>query len=166
MTVVGHAALTFADLPGRAAADPLAGLAADASVRIVKVRRVPGRRAHLHPRSDEIIYVVSGRGRVWVDGAMRRVTAGDTVHIARSTVHATVPDHGEEMLLVCFFAEPDLASNMVETTAVIAPDADGPTGPVATTAAGPTDVVETGAAAAEADGRAGTSPATTQEPMA
>lgn len=120
MTVIAGDALSFVDLPGRASADPLAGLAAAASIRIVRPRRTPDRRAHMHPRSEEIMYVAAGSGQVWIDGARHRVTAGDIVHIARGAAHATVPDHDGAMLLVCFFPDPDLASNMVEAAAIVA----------------------------------------------
>ncbi|MBO0827782.1 MAG: cupin domain-containing protein [Streptosporangiales bacterium] len=104
---------SFRELPGRLSADPFAGVAgADASVRLVRL--VPGsdRRPHRHPRSTEVVYVAEGSGRAWQDGEERPVSAGDVVLVPRGVPHMTVPDGA--MLLVCFFPDPDLATNLEE----------------------------------------------------
>lgn len=126
MTVVARADLMFTPLDGRRSADPLVGLRADSSVRVVRLRRTGGRRAHLHPRSEEVIYVAAGTGHVWIDGRRSPVAAGDVVHVPRGAVHATVPDRGSDMELVCFFPHPDLSVNLTTTTHVVDPDHDPP----------------------------------------
>jgi quercetin dioxygenase-like cupin family protein len=112
VTVVAAGDFAFADLPGRRSADPLAGVGAESSVRIVELERTAGRSAHRHPLSEEIVYVVSGEGRVWIDGVWQPVSRGDIVHIAAGAAHATVPKAGSAMRLVCFFPHPDLAENL------------------------------------------------------
>lgn len=119
MSVVRRAALRFVELPGRAAADPFAGTGGDCSARVVRLRRSPGRRAHLHPLSEELVFVAAGRGVVWIDGELHPASAGDLVRIPPGTPHATVPDEGVEMELVCFFPHPDLAANLEETEIVV-----------------------------------------------
>lgn len=119
MTVVGHADLRFEQLAGRTSADPLAGMGAASSVRIVRLRATPDRRAHVHPRSEEIVYVIAGSGSVWIDGVTEPVEAGDVIRIPPGAAHATVPD--ADMELVCFFPDPDLASNSTETTIIVDP---------------------------------------------
>jgi quercetin dioxygenase-like cupin family protein len=117
--VIRGAALEFATLPGRQAADPfVAGRAqtitgsADSSVRVVRIAPGP-RTPHRHPRSSEVVYVAAGTGVAWEDGRRTDVAAGDLVAIPRGVPHATVAgDDG--LLLVCFFPDPDLASNLEE----------------------------------------------------
>ncbi len=125
MTVVRAVGLRFTDLPGRVAADPLDGIPAASSVRLVRLRSSSGRRAHVHPRSEKIVYVISGTATVWVDGAHERVAAGDVVHIPPGAPHATVADPDTDVELVCFLPDPDLTSNRIETAHVVT--AEGPT---------------------------------------
>lgn len=119
MSVVRRETLEFADLPGRRSADPLAGLPVSSAVRVVELVRGEVRHTHLHPLSEEVVYVVSGSGRVWVDGTVSPVGPGDIVHIPTATPHATVPDPGVAMELVCFFPSPDLTANIVESDMVV-----------------------------------------------
>lgn len=114
-----NADLVFADLPGRRAADPLAGVPAASSIRIVELGRSPARTAHRHPHSEEVVYVESGTGSVWIEGTEHRVEAGDLVHVPAGAAHATVPDEGVLMRLVCFFPHPDLTANTTETDIVV-----------------------------------------------
>ena len=113
MPVIPRAAQSFAQLPGRETADPLAGGPdVDASVRVVRIAPGP-RTPHRHPFSAEVFYVVAGTGVAWEDGQRTPVTAGDVVVLPRGVPHATVA--GEEgMVLVCFFPHPDLRGNTEE----------------------------------------------------
>lgn len=103
----------FADLPGRVSANPLpAGLDTGCSVRIVRI--APGTRTpHRHPRSAEIVYVARGRGVAWEAGTSSPVAAGDVIAIPRGVPHATAAADNE-LVLVCFFPDGDLASNLEE----------------------------------------------------
>ena len=122
MGIIRHESLRFADLPGRLSANPLEGLGSAASARFVNLTRSPGRTAHRHPHSEEIVYVVSGSGHVWLDGEEHPVRAGDIVQIPIGAAHATVPDDGVDMQLMCFFPHPDLASNNEDTDIVVTPE--------------------------------------------
>ncbi len=124
MSITRSTRLRFAALPGRASADPLDGVGAASSVRIVRLHRTKGRRAHVHPRSEEIMYVIAGTATVWIDGVRERVRAGDVVHVPAGAAHATVPDADTDVELVCFFPDPDLASNLAETGHAV--DTEGP----------------------------------------
>ncbi|MGH3342766.1 MAG: cupin domain-containing protein [Carbonactinosporaceae bacterium] len=115
MLVRRFSELAFQELSGRRSADALAGWDAPVSVRVVRLD--PGetpRRPHRHPRSVEVVHVVEGAGRVWQDGEVRRVGVGDLLLVPRGAAHATVPDADSSLLLVCFFPDPDLASNVEE----------------------------------------------------
>jgi quercetin dioxygenase-like cupin family protein len=115
--VIRSTALAFADFPGRQSADPLhltTGVE-DSSVRVVRIAPGP-RTPHRHPRTSEVVYVAAGSGVAWEDGRRSTVTAGDLVAIPRGVPHATVAGEGG-LLLVCFFPDPDLASNIEELPA-------------------------------------------------
>lgn len=122
MTVVRRSKLRFTDLPGRRAADPFEHLDCGSSARYVTLSFDPARTAHRHPLSEEVIFVVAGRGHVWLDGKRLAVDVGDIVHVPIGAAHATVPDPDSTMELMCFFPHPNLADNMEETDIKVAPD--------------------------------------------
>ena len=115
MTIVPGDQAEFMDLPGRSSGDPLRTMDAASTVRIVRVERTEHRAAHRHPVGEEVISVVQGTGAVHVDGTFTKLGPGDLGHVPAGTAHATVPDPGERMLLVCFFPHPRLADNLEET---------------------------------------------------
>ena len=115
MTVIPGDEVTLVDLPGRRSGDPLRDLPTASSMRLVRVTRSPMRRAHRHPASEEVVYVRRGTGTVYVEGVRTPVGPGTIVHIPAGTAHATIPDAGAEMELVCFFPHPDLTQNLEET---------------------------------------------------
>jgi quercetin dioxygenase-like cupin family protein len=120
MTVIGPDQLEFRSFPGRSTSDPFRGAGQGAStVRQVVIDYVPTRSPHRHPRSEEIVYVVAGSGRVWLDGVFHRVEPGSWYRIPASTPHATLADPGERMSLVCFFPHDDFAQNIEELDVVI-----------------------------------------------
>ena len=115
MTVTPQRDVEFIDLPGRSAGDPLRSVPADSSLRVARVHRIADRKAHRHPHSEEVIYVRSGTGAVYIDGAFHEVGPGDTVHIPRGAAHATIPGSEAEMELICFFPHADLRENNEDT---------------------------------------------------
>ena len=120
MTVVGPEDLRFRDFPGRATSDPFHDAGpASSTVRQVVIEYVPSRSPHMHPQSEEIVYVVAGKGRVWLDGVFHPVQPGSWYRIPPRTPHATLADRGERMSLVCFFPHDDFANNIEELGLVI-----------------------------------------------
>jgi quercetin dioxygenase-like cupin family protein len=85
----------------------------------VVIEHVSARSPHLHPQSEEIVYVVAGRGRVWLDGVFHPVGPGSWYRIPAKMPHATMADPGERMSLVCFFPHDDFASNIEELDVVL-----------------------------------------------
>lgn len=125
MTVVGPGELEFRDFPGRTTADPFRTAGQGAStVRQVIIEHVPSRSPHRHPHSEEIVYVVAGRGRVWLDGVVHSVGPGSWYRIPIGTPHATMADPNERMSLVCFFPHDDFASNIEELDVVLEVDGE------------------------------------------
>ncbi|HEU4915594.1 MAG TPA: cupin domain-containing protein [Acidimicrobiia bacterium] len=115
MTVVGPDQLVFRDFPGRSTADPFeAGGRGESTSRQVVIEHVETRSPHRHPHSEEVVYVVAGRGRVWLDGTFHEVGPGTWYRIPAGTPHATMAHAGERMSLVCFFPHDDFSSNIEE----------------------------------------------------
>jgi quercetin dioxygenase-like cupin family protein len=123
VTVVGPHELRFREFPGRTTADPFktAGQG-ESTVRQVVIEHVSSRSPHLHPESEEIVHVVAGRGRVWLDGVFHPVGPGSWYRIPAGTPHATMADTGERLSLVCFFPHDDFASNIEELDLVLEAD--------------------------------------------
>jgi quercetin dioxygenase-like cupin family protein len=119
--IVARDALEFESRPGRKSADPLAeaGQGAGFTVRVVRLSSGVVRWAHRHPHSVEVMHVTRGRGVLWEAGAGQRFEQGDTALVAAGVPHATVPDVGTEMELVCFFPHPDLNDNIEELEEMI-----------------------------------------------
>lgn len=95
-------------LPGRelrwsVSADALAAEQCSACViRVAAGDKV--RPAHSHPNGEEVIYIITGSGRVLVDGEVTGVRAGTTVLFPRGAVHMLHNTGPDEMKVVCFFA--------------------------------------------------------------
>ena len=120
MTVIGREDLEFRQFPGRTTSNPFRDAGQGAStVREVMIEHVPSRSPHLHPNSEEIVYVVAGTGRVWLDGVFHPVGSGSWYRIPAKTPHATMADPGQRMTLVCFFPHDDFANNIEELDMVI-----------------------------------------------
>lgn len=62
------------------------------------------RPAHSHPHGEEVIYLVSGSGRVWIDGEIGEVRTGSMVLFPQGKPHMLQNTSDEVMKVVCFFA--------------------------------------------------------------
>jgi quercetin dioxygenase-like cupin family protein len=121
--VIGPRERTFRPLPGREAADPFEGApSSEVSIRIVRLEGDRRRSPHVHPHSPEVIYVVAGAGVLWEDGVEHLIHAGDCALIEPGVPHATLPDPGTSMEIVCFFPHPDLAANREELEDIVIRD--------------------------------------------
>ena len=73
------------------------------------IRVQPGQTvkpAHSHPNGEEVIYILSGSGRVFVDGSIDSVREGSAVLFPQGSVHMLQNTSDEEMKVACFFAPP------------------------------------------------------------
>ena len=78
------------------------------------IRVLPGQTvkpAHSHPNGEEVIYILRGSGRVYVDGAIDSVRAGTAVLFPQGAVHMLQNTGDEEMKVACFFAPATDLSN-------------------------------------------------------
>jgi quercetin dioxygenase-like cupin family protein len=62
------------------------------------------RPAHSHPNGEEVIYIISGSGRVMVESEVSPVTAGSVVLFPQGAVHMLQNNGQTDMKVVCFFA--------------------------------------------------------------
>ena len=62
------------------------------------------RPAHSHPHSEELIYILSGSGKVMIEGEVGEVRAGTAVLFEEGKVHMLRNSGSEEMKVACFFA--------------------------------------------------------------
>ncbi len=96
------------DLPGRSLrwlvnADLLG--AQHLSMCVIEVQ--PGqtvRPAHSHPNGEEVIYILSGTGRVMVSGEVSPVRAGCAVLFPQGEIHMLQNSGDMLMKVACFFA--------------------------------------------------------------
>jgi quercetin dioxygenase-like cupin family protein len=71
------------------------------------IRVAPGNKvwpAHSHPAGEEVIYIMTGSGRVLVDGDVSPVRAGSMVLFPQGKPHMLHNTGDDEMKVVCFFA--------------------------------------------------------------
>jgi quercetin dioxygenase-like cupin family protein len=73
------------------------------------IRVAPGqtvRPAHSHPNGEEVIYIITGSGKVMIEGVVHAVRAGSAVLFPQGAIHMLQNSGAEEMKVVCFFAPP------------------------------------------------------------
>lgn len=61
---------------------------------------------HVHPREEETIFCVTGRGRIVTEEAIAEIGPGVCVHVPAGVFHATESDGPGPLELVCFFSPP------------------------------------------------------------
>ena len=62
--------------------------------------------AHSHPNGEEVIYIVEGSGRVWIEGEIEPVKAGCAVLFPQGKIHMLQNSGDTVMKVACFFAPP------------------------------------------------------------
>jgi len=73
---------------------------ADDKIRIARGKLIPGASIGLHPHegSLEVIYILSGSGRIECDGEIERVSAGLAHYCADGSSHTFINDGEEEIV--------------------------------------------------------------------
>jgi len=62
--------------------------------------------AHSHPQGEELIYVISGNGKVYVDGEVEPLEPGTAVLFQKGSIHMVSNSGTLELKVICFFAPP------------------------------------------------------------
>ncbi len=108
MTIIHESEVPEIEHPGRF----MRWLANDDSLRAnhlssCVIRVLPGeavRPAHSHPNSEELIYIITGTGKVMIDGEVGHVRAGSAILFEQGKVHMLKNTGDIEMKVICFFA--------------------------------------------------------------
>jgi len=62
--------------------------------------------AHSHPNMEEVIYIISGNGRVFIDNTVSELREGAVVLFKPGSVHMVRNDGDVDMKVLCFFTPP------------------------------------------------------------
>ena len=106
-------------LPGRVSLEPVSGdIGSRVTFRIAHIPPAkpgdPPRGPHLHDGFEECIYVLSGRGVTVAESGEIPIAPGDIVLIPPNEMHMTRNTGEETLVLLCFFAEPDVSAGTTE----------------------------------------------------
>ncbi len=77
------------------------------NLSVCVIRVLPGetvRPAHSHPNSEELIYIMTGSGKVMIEGEVGEVRAGSAILFEQGKVHMLRNSGDIEMKVICFFA--------------------------------------------------------------
>jgi len=80
------------------------------------IRVLPGeavRPAHSHPHSEELIYIISGSGKVMIENEVGEVRAGSAILFEQGKIHMLKNTGEIEMKVICFFAPATNLDNYV-----------------------------------------------------
>lgn len=108
LPIVNETDIPALDLPGRMLRWVVTGEttgATQCSMCVIEVQ--PGQKvrpAHSHPNGEEVIYILSSTGRVWIDGEIGPVQPGTAVLFPQGKPHMLQNTGGEVMKVACFFA--------------------------------------------------------------
>ena len=108
MTIIHEADVPEVEHPGRF----MRWLANEDSLRaknlsVCVIRVLPGetvRPAHSHPGGEELIYIITGSGKVMIEGEVGEVRAGSAILFEQGKVHMLRNSGDVEMKVICFFA--------------------------------------------------------------
>jgi mannose-6-phosphate isomerase-like protein (cupin superfamily) len=106
-------------LPGRTSLEPVSGaIGSKLTFRIAELAvPKPGdplRGPHMHDGFEECIYVLKGTGVTMAESGEIPIKPGDIVLIPPNEKHMTRNTGAEPLVLLCFFAEPDVTSGTTE----------------------------------------------------
>jgi mannose-6-phosphate isomerase-like protein (cupin superfamily) len=70
---------------------------------LAEARVAPGETTarHYHRRTEEVYYLLAGRGRMWLDGEVQEVGAGDAIAIPCGKRHQITNVGAETLVLLC-----------------------------------------------------------------
>ncbi|WPP49180.1 cupin domain-containing protein [Catalinimonas niigatensis] len=77
------------------------------NLSVCVIRVMPGetvRPAHSHPKSEELIYIITGSGKVMIEKEVGEVRAGSAILFEQGKIHMLKNTGKTEMKVICFFA--------------------------------------------------------------
>ena len=106
-------------LPGRTSLEPVSGeIGSRVTFRIAEIAPEgpggPGRGPHNHDGFEECIYVLRGTGKTVAESGEIAIAPGDIVLVPPNEKHMTRNTGTEPLVLLCFFAAPDVSAKTTE----------------------------------------------------
>ena len=106
-------------LPGRTSLEPVSGaIGSRVTFRIAEIAVPkpgdPPRGPHLHNGYEECIYVLKGTGTTVAESGELAIKPGDIVLIPAGEKHMARNTGSEPLVLLCFFATPDVSGSTQE----------------------------------------------------
>jgi len=95
------------------------------NLSVCVIRVMPGevvRPAHSHPFSEEIIYIISGKGKVMIENEVGDVRAGSAILFEQGKIHMLKNTGDIEMKVICFFAPSTSLDNYKIFDNILFPD--------------------------------------------
>ncbi|WP_338824111.1 hypothetical protein MHOCP_22320 [Moorella humiferrea] len=66
------------------------------------------RRPHVHENFEEVIFVLKGEGKAWVDNKEIEIKTGDLIVIPTKALHRIINPGNDDLRLLCFFPAADV----------------------------------------------------------
>lgn len=86
------------------------------NLSVCVIRVLPGeavRPAHSHPKSEELIYIITGSGKVMIENEVGDVRAGSAILFEQGKIHMLKNTGHIDMKVICFFAPSTSFDNYV-----------------------------------------------------
>ncbi len=97
-------------MPGRCIFDLITKDTIGAKKLTLEITKVdPGqtvRPCHSH-KAEEAAYIISGKGKFWVDGSLADLSEGDAILWPAGTKHCLKNTGEKELILLCAFSNPE-----------------------------------------------------------
>ena len=90
-------------------------------VDIVPVSEQEQRRPHAHLDFEETIFVLGGRGKIWVEGESMDVEEGDALLIPAGVTHMILNATEDPLRLACFFPVREGVANRTRSEEFVNP---------------------------------------------
>jgi quercetin dioxygenase-like cupin family protein len=103
------------ELPGRSLKwlfTPETGQTKNFTMNVVSIK--PGstvKPAHSHPSHEEVVYIISGSGKAFIDGKAYEISEGTAVLFSPGSIHMLRNTGKTEMKVACFFTPPATLEN-------------------------------------------------------
>lgn len=82
-------------------------------VELYPAEETEPRHPHKHEHMEELLYILAGEGKTWIEGEVFEVEAGDTVFYPPGERHMTVNTGDEPLRLLAFFPHSDIEQDFV-----------------------------------------------------
>jgi quercetin dioxygenase-like cupin family protein len=106
--IINEDEIVAKEMPGRALKwlfTPDMNVARGFSMNVVNIK--PGntvKPAHSHPNHEEVVFLLSGSGKAYIDGEVFDIRKGSAILFSPGCIHMLRNSGDEDMKVACFFA--------------------------------------------------------------